>query len=75
MENMIPVNAAAKTVERLQIDNKDIAAQIVTLTTIAANNEEVIKSLEKSAKWEAAAVQPLPEAILPTVMPEPLVKP
>lgn len=75
MENMIPVNAAAKTVERLQIENSDIALHIETLTTIAANNAEVIKSLEKSAKWEVPAVQPLPEAILPAVMPEPLVKP
>lgn len=75
MENMIPVNAAAKTIERLQIENKDIAAHIETLNTISANNAEVIKSLEKSAKWEVAAVEPLPEAILPPVMPEPLVKP
>jgi len=75
MENMIPVNAAAKTVERLQIDNASIKDQIAALTIISADNAEVIKSLEKSAKWEAPAVQPLPEAILPAVMPEPLVKP
>ena len=75
MENMIPVNAAAKTVERLQIDNASIEDQIAALTVIASDNAEVIKSLEKSAKWEEPAVQPLPEAILPAVMPEPLVKP
>lgn len=69
MENMIPVNAAAKTVERLQIDNASIVDQIATLTAIAADNTEVIKSLEKAAKWEVPAVQPLPERIVPSADP------
>lgn len=65
MENKIPVNAAAKTVERLSIDNAGIEDQIAVLTQTLADNKDVIKSLEKSAKWDAAPVQPLEEVVIP----------
>lgn len=57
---LVPTNAPAETIDKLNKENYGYTQQINTLSEWVADNERIISELTPIATWEDVVEEPLP---------------
>lgn len=57
---LVPTNAPAETIDKLNSENYGYNQQIITLSEWIADNERIVSELTPLATWEEVVEEPLP---------------